>query len=59
MEESVKELKRSIQLDPSQPEAYLELAQLYRRAGHEAESRNALREYLRFMPQNIQLRLTE
>ena len=59
MEEAVKELKRSIGLDPSRPDAYLELAQLYRRAGHEAESRNALREYLRFMPQNIQLRLPD
>jgi predicted CXXCH cytochrome family protein len=59
MEEAVKELKRSIELDPSQPDAYLELAQLYRKAGHEAESHNALREYLRFMPQNIQLRLPD
>jgi predicted CXXCH cytochrome family protein len=56
MDEAVKELKRSIELDPSQPDAYLELAQLYKKAGREAESRNALREYLRFMPQNIQLR---
>jgi predicted CXXCH cytochrome family protein len=56
MEEAVKHLKRSIELDPSQPDAYLELAQIYRKAGHEAESRNALREYLRFMPQNLQLR---
>jgi predicted CXXCH cytochrome family protein len=55
-EEAVKQLKRSIELDPSQPDAYLELAQLYRKGGQEAESRNALREYLRFMPQNIQLR---
>jgi predicted CXXCH cytochrome family protein len=59
MEEAVKELKRSIELDPSLPDAYLELAQLYRKAGREAESRNALREYLRFMPQNIQLRLPD
>jgi predicted CXXCH cytochrome family protein len=56
MEEAVKELKRSIELDPSQPEAYLELAQLYKKAGNHVESRNAIREYLRFMPQNIQLR---
>lgn len=56
MEEAVQELKRSIEIDPSQPDAYLELAQLYKKSGRETESRNALREYLRFMPQNIQLR---
>jgi predicted CXXCH cytochrome family protein len=59
MEEAVKELKRSIELDPSRPDAYLELAQFYRKAGREVESRNALREYLRFMPQNIDLRLPQ
>jgi predicted CXXCH cytochrome family protein len=58
-EEAVKELKRSIELDPSRPDAYLELAQLYKKAGRETESRNALREYLHFMPQNLQLRLTD
>jgi hypothetical protein len=30
----------------------------YKKAARETESRNALREYLRFMPQNLQLRLT-
>jgi predicted CXXCH cytochrome family protein len=59
LEDAVKELRRSIRLDPSRPDAYLELAQLYRKAGHEAQSRNVLREYLSFMPQNIQLRLPE
>jgi len=59
MEEAAKELKRSIELDPSRPDAYLELAQFYRKAGHETESRNALREYLRFMPQNVELRLPQ
>jgi predicted CXXCH cytochrome family protein len=59
IEDAVRELRRSISLDPSQPDAYRELAQLYRKAGHAAESRNALREYLRFMPQNIQLRLPD
>jgi hypothetical protein len=57
--EAVREFQRSIQLDPSQPDAYLELSRLYRKNGREADSRNTLREYLRFMPQNIQLRLTE
>ncbi len=56
MEDAVKELRRSIELDPSQPDAYLELSQLYKKAGNNVESREAIREYLRFMPQNIQLR---
>jgi predicted CXXCH cytochrome family protein len=59
MEEAVRELRRSIELDPSRPDAYMELAELYKKAGHEAESRGALREYLRFMPQNIRLRLPD
>jgi predicted CXXCH cytochrome family protein len=59
MGEAVQELKRSIELDPSRPEAYLELAQFYKKAGQEAESRNVIREYLRFMPQNIELRLPD
>jgi predicted CXXCH cytochrome family protein len=57
-EEAVKELKHSIELDPSRPDAYLELAQLYKNSNRETESRNALQEYLRFMPQNLQLRST-
>jgi predicted CXXCH cytochrome family protein len=56
-EEAVKELKRSIELDPSLPDAYFELSQLYKKSGRETESRNALREYLRFMPQNLQLNM--
>ncbi len=56
-EEAIGKLKRSIALDPSQQDAYLELAQVYEKAGLQAESRNVLREYLKFMPQNIQLRL--
>jgi predicted CXXCH cytochrome family protein len=57
-EEAVKELKHSIELDPSRPDAYLELAQLYKNSNRETESRNALQEYLRFRPQNLQLRST-
>jgi predicted CXXCH cytochrome family protein len=56
-EEAIKELKRSIELDPSRPDAYLELAQLYKKAGRETESRKALRDYLHFMPQNLQLNM--
>jgi len=59
MEAAVKELRRSITLDPSRPDAYIELAQLYKKAGRDAESRNTLREYLRFMPQNIKQRLPD
>ena len=54
--EAVKELRRSIELDPSQPDAYLELAQLYQKTGQPVESRRVIQEYLRFMPQNITLR---
>jgi len=54
--EAIKELRRSIQLDPSQPDAYLELSRLYKDAGQEAERRGVIREYLQFMPQNMRLR---
>jgi predicted CXXCH cytochrome family protein len=56
-QEAIRQLERSIALDPSQPDAYLELAQFYKQAGQDAERRRVLQEYLRFMPQNIQLRL--
>ncbi len=56
MEDAIKELRRSIALDPSRPDAYLELAQIYGKAGREATSRIVIQEYLRFMPQNIELR---
>ena len=54
--EAVKELRRSIKLDPSQQEPYLALAEVYQKSGQEAESRRVIEEYLRFMPQNIWLR---
>jgi Flp pilus assembly protein TadD len=59
LDKAVERLKRSIALDPSQPDPYLELARLYKTAGRDALSQDALREYLRFMPQNIQLRVTD
>jgi len=57
--EAVKQLRRSIELDPSQPDPYLELARIYRSTGEEAHSRQVIQEYLRFMPQNIRLRAPE
>jgi predicted CXXCH cytochrome family protein len=54
--EAIKALTRGIQLDPSLPDAYLELAQLYQKIGQASESRRVIQEYLRFMPQNIRLR---
>jgi predicted CXXCH cytochrome family protein len=54
--EAIQALRRSIELDPSQPAPYLELAQLYKKMGQEEQSRGAVREYLQFMPQNIQMR---
>jgi len=50
--EAVNQLRRSIALDPSQPDAYLELAQFYKKTGHEAESLDALRDYQRFRSVN-------
>jgi predicted CXXCH cytochrome family protein len=55
--EAVKQLRRSIALDPSQPDAYLELAEFYKKTGHQTESRAMLQDYLRFMPQNTRLRM--
>jgi predicted CXXCH cytochrome family protein len=56
MGEAVKELRKSIALDPSRPDAYLDLAHFYEKVGDEAESRQVIQDYLRFMPQNIGLR---
>jgi predicted CXXCH cytochrome family protein len=54
--DAVKEFRKSMELDPSQPDAYLALAELYKKNGRAAESQAMIREYLRFMPQNIVLR---
>jgi Flp pilus assembly protein TadD len=53
---AMKELRRSITLDPSQPEPYLALAHIYETLGQESRKLATLREYLRFMPQNLSLR---
>jgi tetratricopeptide (TPR) repeat protein len=57
LSEAIKELQRAIDLDPSQPDPYLELSQLYTKAGQPSLSRRAIERYLVFMPQNISLRL--
>lgn len=59
IEAAIKELRRSMELDPSQPDAYLELAQIYRKTGGEAAGRRVIQEYLHFMPQNIRMRSVE
>ncbi|HUB83994.1 MAG TPA: tetratricopeptide repeat protein [Bryobacteraceae bacterium] len=56
-EEAIRDLRRSIEIDPSQPDPYLELAGIYQKLGRKAESREVLRKYLDFMPQNLQFRL--
>lgn len=56
-EQAEKELRRAIQTDPSQVDPYLELAQLYKTTGRNAESRKTIADYLQIMPQNIELRL--
>ena len=53
---AMKELRRSITLDPSQPDPYLALAGIYATLGQESRKLATLREYLRFMPQNLTLR---
>ena len=53
---AIKELRRSITLDPSQPDPYLALARIHETLGQEPRKLATLREYLRFMPQNLMLR---
>jgi Flp pilus assembly protein TadD len=53
---AVDDLRRSIRLDPSQPDAYLALASVFGAMGQTSHQREAIRAYLRFMPQNLTLR---
>ena len=57
--DAIQELRRSIALDPSQRDPYLALSDLYKKARRESDSREVLGEYLRFMPQNIDIRSAE
>lgn len=51
--EAINELRRSIQLDPSQPDPYIALSELYGKLGEEDKRKEILRSYLQFMPQNL------
>jgi predicted CXXCH cytochrome family protein len=53
---AIAELRRSIELDRSVPDAYRELGDIYEQLRQYSRSKQALAEYLKFMPQNITLR---
>jgi hypothetical protein len=53
---AIDELRRSIELDPSVPDPYRKLSQIYDGLGLHSLSREAINGYLNFMPQNITLR---
>jgi tetratricopeptide (TPR) repeat protein len=53
---AIEELRRSIRLDPSQLDAYVSLAHVYELMGAQSQKEQVIREYLRFMPQNLRLR---
>ncbi len=53
---AIDELRRSISIDPSSPDAYRRLADQYDKAGEPAQGRAVREEYLRFMPQNLEFR---
>jgi len=53
---AIAELRKSIELDPSAPDPYRELSRIYERTGQKGLSKQALRDYLKFMPQNLSFR---
>lgn len=53
---AIEELRRSIALDPSSPDPYRKLSDVYSKAGEPALARQALKDYLKFMPQNLEFR---
>ena len=55
---AIAELRHSIELDPSSPDPYRKLSEIYDRLGLPSLSRQAIADYLRFMPQNIIFRRT-
>jgi hypothetical protein len=56
---AVDDLRRSIRLDPSQPDAYMALARVFEALGQTAQQQEAIRAYLHFMPQNLTFRSIE
>jgi len=53
---AIKELKRSIQLDPAIPKPYLRLAQIYDHLGQRALRAQILADYLKIAPMNLEFR---
>jgi predicted Zn-dependent protease len=53
---AIAELRHSIELDPSVPEAYRKLSGIYDQLRMYSLSKQVLADYLKFMPQNILLR---
>jgi tetratricopeptide (TPR) repeat protein len=53
---AIAELRKSIELDPSAPDPYRELARIYERTGQKGLSKQVLGDYLKFMPQNLSFR---
>jgi predicted CXXCH cytochrome family protein len=53
---AIAELRRSIELDPSVPDAYRKLSEIYDQLRQYVLAKQVLAEYLKFMPQNITLR---
>jgi predicted CXXCH cytochrome family protein len=53
---AIEELRHSIELDPSVPDPYRKLSEIYDQLGLHSLSREAFSDYLKFMPQNITFR---
>jgi predicted CXXCH cytochrome family protein len=53
---AIAELRHSIELDPSAPDTYRKLSEIYDQLGMNVLSKQTLTDYLKFMPQNIALR---
>jgi predicted CXXCH cytochrome family protein len=56
LEPAIAALRRSIEIDPSAPEAYRELEKVYDTEGRKDLGQRVVQEYLRFMPQNLSFR---
>ena len=53
---AIVELRHSIELDPSSPDAYRKPSEIYDQLRLYTQSKQALADYLKFMPQNIGMR---